>query len=41
MEKIDISKMKEFPDNRTDENIILARKINEVIDYLQALTKTT
>lgn len=36
--KIDVDSMREFPDNRTDENITLARKINEVIDFLSAPT---
>lgn len=34
IEKIDISKLKDFPDNRIDENRVFAEKINEIIEYL-------
>ena len=34
IEKIPVEYMREFPDNRTDENIMLAKKINEIIDLV-------
>lgn len=37
IERINIEAMSEFPDNAADENIVLARKINEIITYINLL----